>query len=245
MTAASAGVDLLSYLPRLRLRFESDASLVAMDADDDPATLEWGGRAVLPLWDPDDDEAVADNERLLAPGVSLSQKSAGGGTELTVFAMSGLTLDLSRIGRIYESLDSRDADYEHFAPLFNRSGDLGLHPELDECLITGTHVVLIDRARIAPAWRGLGGVGRPLIARLLLWIAAPAALVATHPYPIDVPLDDRDDEATVAREKAVVQRTWQSLGFEPFREDVWVMKPHLQTHEDAAKHLETVFAPYL
>ncbi|MFG2387739.1 hypothetical protein ACGFYF_02520 [Streptomyces lavendulae] len=68
--------------------------------------------------------------------------------------------------------------------------------------------------------------------------------MATHPYPIDLP-EDLDDDVWEAREKAIVQRTWQSLGFEPFREDLWVMKPHLRAHEDAAKRLETAFAPYL
>jgi hypothetical protein len=170
--ATPARVDLLSCLDRLQLRFDSTASLVAADAHDDPATLEWSCRAVLPLWEPDDEEAAADNARLLAPGVSLAQKSRDECEELTIFAMSGLTLDLWRIGRIYESLDSRDADYEHFGPLFDRSGDLGVHADLEECLVNGTHVVIIDRARIAPAWRGLGGVGRLLISRPLRWVQA-------------------------------------------------------------------------
>jgi hypothetical protein len=69
--------------------------------------------------------------------------------------------------------------------------------------------------------------------------------VTTHPYPIDIPDDERDDTAREAREKAVVQRTWQSLGFEPFREDLWVMQPHLRAHEDAVKCLETAFTSYL
>jgi GNAT superfamily N-acetyltransferase len=159
--------------------------------------------------------------------------------------MSGITLDLWHIGRIYDSLDSRDAGYEHFAPLFDKSGDLGLHPDLEECLMNGTHIVIVDRARIAPAWRGLGGVGRLLISRLLRWVTSRAAIVATHPYPIDIPIDERDDEAREAREKAPVQRCWQSLGFEPFREDVWVMQPHLRAHEDAVKRLEARFSPYL
>ncbi|MER7793601.1 hypothetical protein [Streptomyces sp. NPDC097640] len=244
-TAAPAGAALLPSLHRLQLRFESSASLVAMDADDDPATLEWGCRAVLPLWDADDEEEAAANQRLLARDVSLSRTAHDDSTELTIFSMSGLTLDLWRIGRIYDSLDSRDSDYEHFARLFDSSGDLGLHPDLDDCLVTGTQVVIIDRARIAPAWRGFGGVGRLLIARMLRWTSVHAALVATHPFPIDIPVDERDDEARVLREKAVVQRMWESLGFEPFREDLWVMKPHLRDHEDAVQRLEAALAPHL
>ncbi|MEV8586690.1 hypothetical protein AB0424_07055 [Streptomyces sp. NPDC051180] len=243
--AAPSGADLLTYLNRLELRFDSSASLGASDAHDNPATLEWHCRAVLPLREPDDEEAVADNARLLAPGVSLAQSSRGEREELTILAMSGLTLDLWRIGNVYESLDSRDADYEHFAPLFDKSGDLGLHSDLEECLVSGDQVVIIDRVRIAPAWRGLGRVGRLLISHLLRWVAGKAALVATHPYPIDIPVGEREDMARETREKAVVQRTWRSLGFEPFHEDVWVMQPHRRDHDDAVERLETAFAEHL
>ncbi|WP_435178923.1 hypothetical protein [Actinacidiphila sp. bgisy145] len=240
-----SGPGLTSDLSRLRLRFDSETSLVAMDADDEPAVLEWQCHAVLPLWEPEDEDAVADNIRLSVPDASLSRSSQGEREELTVFAMSGLTLDLGRIDRIYDSLDARSSDYEHFARLFDPSGDMGLHPDFEEGLIVGAHVVIIDRVRLAPAWRGHGGIGRLLIARSLRWLASSAALVATHPFPIEIPLDDRDDEQRVEREKASVQRTWQSLGFEPFREDLWVMKPHLRAHQDAAAQLEAAFSEYL
>ncbi|NEA77144.1 hypothetical protein [Streptomyces sp. SID13588] len=240
-----AGVNLLSHLDRLRLRFGSEASLVATGAQDDPATLEWSCSAVLRLWEPEDAEMAAENAALLTPGVSLSQMERSECTELTIFTMSGLTLDLWRIGHIYDSLDSRSADYEHFARLFDESGDLGLHPDFEECLISGTHVTIIDRARIAPAWRRQGGVGRLLIAHLLRLVAGRTAVVATHPYPIDIPEEERDDEARKVREMAAVQRTWRSLGFEPFREDLYVMQPHLRAHEDATKRLEQALASYL
>ncbi|MEU2233939.1 hypothetical protein [Streptomyces vietnamensis] len=243
--ATPAGVDLLPCLSRLELRFDSSASLVASDAHDDPATLEWDCRAVLPLREPDDEEAVADNARLLTPGISPAQTSRGEHQELTILTVSGLTLDLWRIGNVYASLDSRDADHEHFAPLFDTSGDLGLHSDPEECLVSGDQVVIIDRVRIAPAWRGLGGVGRLLIGRTLRWVAGRAAIVATHPYPIDIPVGERDDAAPEAREKAVVQRTWQSLGFTPFREDVWVMQSHTRDHDDAVERLESAFAQHL
>ncbi|MFI8931524.1 hypothetical protein ACIG3E_28095 [Streptomyces sp. NPDC053474] len=243
--ATPSGADLLTYLNRLELRFDSSASLVASDAHDDPATLEWHCRAVLPLWQPDDEETEAANARLLAPGVSLAQSSHDEGQELTVLSMSGLTVDLWRVGSVYVSLDARDADYAHFMPLFEETEGLGLHPDLEEGLVSGDQVVIIDRVRIAPAWRGLGGVGRLLIGRLLRWMVGQAALVATHPYPIDIPVDEREDTAREAREKAVVQHTWRSLGFEPFREDVWVMQPHLSAHGDAVERLETTFTQHL
>ncbi|MBD0709093.1 hypothetical protein BU197_12005 [Streptomyces sp. CBMA291] len=238
-------MDLVTRLDRLELRFHSSAPLVASGAHGDPARLDWNCRAVLPLREPGDEEALAENARLLAPGVSLGLSSRGAYQELTILDMSGLTLDLWRIDGILESLDSRDAGYEHFAPLFEQTGELGLHPELEESLVNGDQVVIIDQVRIAPAWRGLGGVGRLLIGHLLRWVAGQAAIVATHPYPIDLPDGDRDDAAREAREKAVVQRTWQSLGFTPFREDLWVMRPHARDHDDAVERLETAFAPYL
>jgi len=102
--AAPDSVDLLSYLDRLQLRFDSTASLVAMDAHDDPATLEWSCRAVLPLWEPDDEEAAANNSRLLSVGMWLERRSGDECDELTTFAMSGVNLDLWRIGSTYDSL---------------------------------------------------------------------------------------------------------------------------------------------
>jgi hypothetical protein len=80
---------------------------------------------------------------------------------------------------------------------------------------------------------------------MLRWTSVHAGLVATHPFPIDVPAHERDDEARVLREKAAVQRTWASLGFEPFREDLWIKKPHLRDHEEAVQRLEATLAPHL
>ncbi|MFI2734875.1 hypothetical protein [Streptomyces sp. NPDC018711] len=158
---------------------------------------------------------MADNARLLTPGVSPAQASRGEHQGLTILTTSGLTLDLWRIGNVYASPDSRDADHEHFAPLFEASGGLGLHSEPEECLVSGDQVVIIDRVRIAPAWRGPGGVGRLPIGRMLRRVAGRAAIVATHPYPIDIPVGERDDATREAREKAVVQRAWQSWGSRP------------------------------
>ncbi|MFD5385617.1 hypothetical protein ACFWMG_11760 [Streptomyces sp. NPDC127074] len=83
--AAPAGATLLPFLPRLQLLFESSASLVAMDADEHPVTLEWG-----------------------LPHRPMARTAHDASTELTVFSMSGLTLDLWRIGRVCDSLDSCD-----------------------------------------------------------------------------------------------------------------------------------------
>ena len=240
MVDDALGAVLLSQLPYVQLRVSAQASLSG-DACDDPATLEWRACAVLHL----DGEQEEDGLLLDCADAALSRTDMPDGVELTIARMNGLTLDLWRIRSAYDSLDARSSDYEHFAPLFDRSGDLGLHPDLEECLTGGARAVIIERARLAPAWRGCGGVGRLLLARLLRWTAADAAVVATHPYPIDIPMAQRDDVARVAREKQRVQRTWQSLGFEAFREDLWVMRPHLREHGDTVVALEQRFEAYL
>ncbi|MDX3373346.1 hypothetical protein PV390_02910 [Streptomyces sp. ME02-6991-2A] len=78
---------------------------------------------------------------------------------------------------------------------------------------------------------------------MLRWTTNPAALVATHPFPIDIPVDERNDKARLARDTSAVQKTWQSLGFEPFHHDLWVMQPHLRPHEDAVQRLEDALLP--
>jgi len=41
------------------------------------------------------------------------------------------------------------------------------------------HVVIAERVRVAPAWRGAGSVGRYLAARMLPCVCAQPAVVAT------------------------------------------------------------------
>ncbi|WP_410583766.1 hypothetical protein [Amycolatopsis sp. lyj-108] len=82
-----------------------------------------------------------------------------------IFEANGLTIDLQHVDDVHDALDARSGrDQFGFVTLQN-----GLEDQIQSL---GSHVVIIDRVRLAPAWRGLGGVGRLLTARLLR-IAVP------------------------------------------------------------------------
>jgi hypothetical protein len=120
--------------------------------------------------------------------------------------------------------------------LFGSDGELV--PELDERLAPlGNSLVIIDRAQLAPAWRGLGGVGKLLMGQLLPWICSDARAVALHPFPIDLGKEQGKDNATFTTALDKVKRTWGSIGFAPFTEDVWIMDPARVDHDNAMKEL--------
>lgn len=101
-------------------------------------------------------------------------------------------------------------------------------------------LAIIKRARVAPAWRGLGGVGRYLTARLIPWMFPDAAVVALKPFPLDVPRDEHGtaDAAVLGPVLRKIERTWHSIGFEPHKNDIWIMDPNSSKHEDAVSKLE-------
>jgi hypothetical protein len=101
----------------------------------------------------------------------------------------------------------------------------------------GSQVVLVDRVRLATAWRGHGGVGRLLTARLLRWACPGARAVALMPSPIALDEKQQEDEAAFKQEMAKVRRTWKSLGFKSFGKDILVMDPAMVYHDEAAKKL--------
>jgi hypothetical protein len=117
------------------------------------------------------------------------------------------------------------------------------NPELvdelqDKLALFGSQVVLVDRVRLATAWRSHGGIGRLLTARLLRWVCHEARAVALMPSPIA--LDEKqqeEDEAAFKQEMAKVRGTWKSLGFKPFGKDVLVMDPGMVYHDEAARKL--------
>jgi len=236
---SDAGVDglrktLLDQLDWVKLQVHGSASLVGRD-ETDPGTLDWHAAATISVWPEDKD---LDEPWHSVPDLALSTTNhPDGARELSILEAEGLVIDLGQVEDVFEALDARSQDYEHFHPMFGDTSTLGfqdLAPELEDSLeAVGSCVVIIDRVRLAPAWRGLGGVGRLLIGRLLRWVCADPQVVAVHPFPIDLVENARRDSTLFEPELARVRRVWQSLGFRPFTENIWVMDPNLATHSDA------------
>jgi uncharacterized protein YukE len=57
--------------------------------------------------------------------------------------------------------------------------------------------------------------------------------------PSPIALDDKkqEDKAVFDQEMAKVRRTWKSLGFKPFGNDILIMDPAMVYHDEAVKKL--------
>jgi len=150
-------------------------------------------------------------------------------------------LDLEQIQDPYETLDADSAELAAYSCLFDLEGGSGLRPDLDEILAGfGRHVVIGERARLAPAWRGLGGIGRYLFGRMLPLICCDPVVVAVQPFPLDVARDGEGnaDKESLKKGLAQIRRTWRSIGFQPYKNEIWVMDPNSSKHERALARLE-------
>lgn len=219
---------------------EVDISGPVVGEYSDPGMLHWSGRATYTTavedgadWRPDADMALSvaridDGEDLYS--------------EWTVLTMHGLTVVPSIVeGSIPRLLDELSEDYAHFGVLF---AGKDFAPELTAVLEgVVSRSVLIDRVRMAPGWRGRKGVGRLLISRILRLFADSAAVIATNPFPIDL-FDESDNLLHVTKhprfgeELVKVQRTWESLGFQLYKDPIWILDPAMSTHSHAVTALE-------
>jgi hypothetical protein len=219
------------------IKVRSSARLFGTDMSD-PGLLQV--TATVSIYDsPDDNDApVAGIE-----GIGLDVITLGNGdTEIVILRAEGLVLDLHRIENAYDILDARSQELEAYGCLLDLGGNGGLHPELESMLESpfSQHLVIAERVRVAPAWRGAGGVGRYLAARLLPCVCAQPAVVATEPFPLDVPRDESGeaDDAVTGPALRQVERTWKSIGFQPYKNGIWIMDPGLSKHERAVARLE-------
>ena len=164
---------------------------------------------------------------------------------MTILQANGLVIDLWRVQDIFDALDARSQDYANFIPMFGERGPYGeveLIEELEDSLeLGGSQVVILDRVRLAPAWRGCGGIGRLLTIRLLHWLCDDPRAVFLKPFPIDLDEDQQKDDAVFRKAMTTVRRTWKSIGFQPFSDDIWVLDPRTGSYERTVKKLSMQF----
>jgi len=229
-------------LSSIRFTVGGEAALVGSDIDD-PGTMDWYGSASISEWPFNGDDGDDLNpERRKQNSVALSTETIGdGGLKVTILQANGLVIDLWRVQDIYDALDARSEDYANFIPMFGqrgRYGELELVEELENLLEPGgTQVVIVDRVRLAPAWRGCGGVGRLLTIRLLQWLCSDPQVVALKPFPIDLDEDQKQDKVVFRKAMTTVRRTWKSVGFRPFLDDIWVLDPRTGSYDRTVKKL--------
>ena len=114
---------------------------------------------------------------------------------------------------IADLLDSESGDTNEYASLF-------VDDDFDPAIGTsaGTSLLVLDRLTVAEPYRG-HGVG-PLVAALALKELSPGcAVAACYPAPIEGEFDGGEQAEEVAR----LGRIWSKVGFEHFRDGVWII----------------------
>ncbi|MEU1983278.1 hypothetical protein [Nocardia sp. NPDC019395] len=229
---------------------ELSGSIVA-DAEPDPGILMCSGSAWYHVSAEDyDEEDYPEPEQApqwdaaVAKGYAFSLRNQDDDfAQWQVLTMCGVIVDpYLASGSIPDELDGMSADYGSLARLFSGNE---LHPDLLDMIEgAGTRAILIDRANLAVAWRGFGGVGRLLISRILRMVSTfDTAVVATIPFPIDLYKEcespgDIDQHPHFDEELRRVRRTWESIGFRQYKGEIWVMDPAKVHHDDAVRQIE-------
>lgn len=225
------------------IEIRSNAKLFSNGPDYDPGLLRV--HATINIHDFPDDGMFANDGPPLAEidGIGLSTTSRDdGSTAITILRAEGVVLDLNRIENPWVTLDACSEELVACACLLDPETGHELAPDLEERLFgpASGRIFIVERVRVAPAWRGLGGVGRYLTSRLLPLMCPDAILVALQPFPIDTPRDEHGevDKTVFGPALKQIQRTWKSIGFEPYKNDIWIMDPSASKHEKAVAALE-------
>jgi hypothetical protein len=237
--ARPASRPLPAGLDYAELRVHSTARLFGTDMDDPGLTRVTGTVCTFDF--PNDEEDGKPTAATEGIGLTITRRSDGS-DEITILQAEAIVLDLDQVENAYESLDADSQELEAYGCLFDLAAHDELHPDLDDMLQApiGRHVVIAQRVRIAPAWRGCGGVGRYLAGRLFRLVCSDPIVIATQPFPLDVARDERGnaDEAELKPAVEQIQRTWKSIGFQPYKEEIWIMDPSSSSHEQAMARLQ-------
>jgi GNAT superfamily N-acetyltransferase len=90
---------------------------------------------------------------------------------------------------------------------------------------TGERVLILDRAQLEEDFRG-HGLGAIIIGHAIKQLRAGVSIVACYPYPIDKDRADDDSEEADAKNRASaakIAKVYESIGFEDWRNGVWVL----------------------
>jgi hypothetical protein len=139
-------------------------------------------------------------------------------------------------------LDGEDADLGLIAEAIFDPATGGLNTELDQRLEPlGSRVLILSSARLTPAWRGFG-LGALLAGTAIRKLSGGARAAVCYPAPLDDATPDQDaddpqDPATRRAAVATLSEVWGRLGFEHFRDGVYVLDLNLLTLNDGLHRL--------
>ncbi|WP_341927877.1 hypothetical protein [Nocardioides psychrotolerans] len=200
---------LLQRLAHVDLHYRCSKALL----DDHPAVQQWWVLAI------EQDSNIVDD--------------AGNPVEREIARISLVRESLWRAS-LWDELDELEGDLETVASaILNRKrGDLA-EELLDRLEGAGSSVLILNSATLAAEWRG-HGVGRLLAGVALLALSDGVSCFATYPAPLD-------GSTGAERDRAILElgQVWARLGFQPFRDGVWVLDPALVTLDNAVTALKS------
>jgi hypothetical protein len=243
MSPTELSRTLIKRLADVELRFEATTYVQGLDVEE-VGVLEWTATGIVAVSAENAENLGEGLGWTTSPGVALGDVASdgNGNSVLEVFTMSGVTIDLERAGSLNDVLDARSASTARFLPLVDASTGELRDDLVDRLVSDAGRLVIVDQAQVAPAWRGLGGVGRLLVGRCALaWVTPGALCVAVNPYPIEE--DDADITPDIGTALQVVRHVWSSLGFVPVTESLYLLDPATNALSDAVARLEDELLP--
>jgi hypothetical protein len=135
-------------------------------------------------------------------------------------------------------LDGWDAELGHIASvIFNLEEPGELSPDLDSRLeVSGVQVLILHDVKLAAPWRGFG-LGPLLAGTAIRRLSGGARVAVCYPAPIREPDEGGWDDAAWDQAVAALQRTWGRLGFQHFRNGVFVLDLGLTTLDERLAQL--------
>jgi GNAT superfamily N-acetyltransferase len=153
-----------------------------------------------------------------------------------------IVLDLYETEDAYRLLSDEGGRASKIAKVIFDCGSGQLIDDLEESIEPmGDRLLIVDEVRLEPEWRGFG-IGALLVASAINTLSGGVRAVACYPEPADFPGSGAGDGGRSARSKQAVpalDKVCERIGFEHFRDGVWMLDLNLVTFEEAFARLRT------
>jgi ribosomal protein S18 acetylase RimI-like enzyme len=152
--------------------------------------------------------------------VMLECEDDGDRQETEIGHMEFLMVDERMVGRVFDSLDVHDGHAaSHAAAILALGNDEDGPVEMP----FGPYLV-VETVELKPAYRGRG-LGTYLTGMAIKMIGPGCNIVTVYPFPLDAERDEIGDAVQPATNHAIaaIGRSWERLGFAPYRYGVYVL----------------------
>lgn len=202
----------------ISLTYHHEHPLQAFEFDD---TLEiWTVTARI--------DADAAAEELLAHS-DADQETLDAIQDVTVGRMSFARVRMYGPDDPFEAMDSHSQDLCRIGETVLDVASGQWHPACEDVLAhPAGDLLVMDRVILEPDWRGLG-LGPVLAGAAIRRLSNGCAAVACEPGSADGREMTEDQHREAA---AKLGRVWSTIGFEPFRDGVYLLDCHLQRPQD-------------